>query len=298
MSKPISVLKPQGKEFESRRVFNPTVFVERDTIYMIYRAEGERTGSVFCLAHSNNAINFTRYKNNPILEPESKNDFEERGFEDERIAKFGDTYYLIYTGGMRTEIERYGGTIKTICLASSKDLIHWKKYGRVLYPKYAWETAQTKAGIIVPQKIRGKYWMYYLGEKESWHTSIGIAYSKDLLHWEQVLTKPVMKPRKEYWDSQGIEPGTCVVLDKGILIIYNGWDETTINKAGWALFSKEDPTKLIARCDSPIVSCLNNHVFATGLIKFGDEWSLYYGYADTWIERVVIDIDELLKRVE
>jgi predicted GH43/DUF377 family glycosyl hydrolase len=140
--------------------------------------------------------------------------------------------------------------------------------------------------------------MYYQGEAKPWHTKMGIACSEDLVHWEQVLDRPVMEPRSEYFDSQGTEPGCALVIPQGILVIYNGWNETTINNAGWALFSKEDPTKLIARCDSPIVSLPNRHVFATALVKFQDEWYLYWGADDRWIGGATVDIDQLLRQTK
>jgi len=86
-----------------------------------------------------------------------------------------------------------------------------------------------------------------------------------------------------------------VVIDQGILLIYNGWGEDNQNKAGWALFSREDPTKLIKRCKDPFISFPNDHVFATGLAEFNGKWFLYYGAADKWIESMTLDFKQLLK---
>jgi len=282
------VLKPQGAGFERDRVYNPTVIVEREIIYMIYRAEGKGTGTgAFGLAKSKDGMNFTRYDNNPIFLPE--NDFEKGGCEDPRIVKFKKTYYLFYVGNS----SRSPGKI---CLATSKDLIHWEKHGNILQPQQDWESKQIKAPAPVPQKIKGKYWMYYQGEREAWKTKMGLAYSEDLIHWTQASEEPVMKPREGYFDSWGVEPGGSVIVDEGILLIYAGWggDGTNRNQLGWVLFSKDDPGKIIARCDSPIVSLPNDHVFCDGLVKFKDKWHLYYGAADQWIEGVIVDFDEIL----
>lgn len=283
------ILEPKGEGFERDRVYNPTVILEEKTIYMIYRAEGEGTGTgVFGLAESKDGINFSRYKNNPILQAEY--DYEKGGVEDPRIVKFDNMYYLFYVG--------MDGKTKTpgnICLATSKDLIQWKKHGEILQPKNDWESSQIKAPAPVPQKINGRYWMYYLGEKEAWKTKMGIAYSKNKIHWSQVLGKPIMTPRKGYFDSKGVEPGTAVLINAGILLIYNGWDETNINKTGWVLFSKKDPTKLIKRCEEPIIHLPNDHVFAEGMVRFEKKWYLYYGAADKWIEGINIDFKKILR---
>jgi len=285
------ILYPQGEDFERDRVYNPAAIVKGDTIYMIYRAEGSGTGTgAFGLAESGDGLNFIRYDKNPIFVPEHK--FEKGGCEDPRIVKFEGIYYLFYAGNESK-------TPGNICLATSEDLIHWKKHGEILQPEYDWEEAQIKAPAPVPLKINGKYWMYYQGEREAWKAKIGLAYSEDLIHWTQALEKPVMIPRKGYFDSRGTEPGVAVVIDKGIFLIYNGWggDSTNINKAGWALFSKENPAELIARCSSPIISLPHDHVFAESLVKFENKWYLYYGVADKWIEGIIVDLEEILDEV-
>jgi predicted GH43/DUF377 family glycosyl hydrolase len=281
------ILMPKGKGFESERVYNPTTIAADDRIAMIYRAEpGTDKNSCLGLAFSSDGISFERYERNPILVPDEVYDY---FCEDPKVVKFGETYYLIYGGGEPSYVKQTPGNIR---LATSKDLIHWEKHGEILQPKYEWESGQIKAGVIVPQKINGKYWMYYQGEVKPWHTAMGLAYSEDLLQWNQ-LDRPVMEPRKDSWDSQGTEPGCAVVLPEGILVIYNGWDETTQNKGGWALFSKEDPSKLIARCDSPIVSLPDKHVFVTALVQFRDKWYLYWGANDEWINGAGVDLKAL-----
>jgi predicted GH43/DUF377 family glycosyl hydrolase len=289
ISKPI--LTPIGSGFEAERVYNPTTITDSGEIYLIYRAEGTDTGTgSFGLAKSWDGINFFRSEVNPIIIPSIP--YDEGGCEDPRVVKFGENYWLTYGGNDG------GKTPGNICLATSKDLVQWKKHGEIIQPKYEWEYSQIKAGAIVPQKINGKYWMYYQGEAKPWHTKMGIAYSEDLIHWEQALDMPVMEPRLGYFDSQGTEPGCAVAIPQGILVIYNGWNETTVNKAGWALFSKEDPTKLIARCDYPIVSLPNRHVFATALLKLQAQWYLYWGADDRWIDGAIIDMDQFLMEFE
>ncbi len=289
------ILTPTGNGFERDRVYNPTAIVERDTIYMIYRAEGKNTGAGFLgLAKSVDGINFTRYEKNPIMKTGQL--FDKFGCEDPRVVKFGDEYYLFYVGNDNKS------TAGNICMAISDDLIYWEKQGEILQPKMDWESKQIKAPAPIPQKINDKYWMYYQGEREAWRTKMGLAYSDDLIHWTPASGEPVMKPREGYFDSWGVEPGTAVIMDKKILLVYNGWggDGSNTNKTGWALFSREDPAKLIARCDSPIISLPHNHVFTEGLIRFNDKWLLYYGSADRWIEGIIIDfegiLDEALKK--
>jgi len=286
------ILTPAGNGFECERVYNPTVIVERDTIYMIYRAIGKNTGAGFLgLAKSVDGITFIRSEKNPIMKTDQP--FDKFGCEDPRVVKFGDEYYLFYAGN---DNKRTAGNI---CLAISDDLIHWEKQGEILQPKVDWESKQIKAPAPVPQKINGKYWLYYQGEKEAWKTQMGLSYSDDLINWMQASQEPVMNPREDHFDSWGVEPGVSVVMDEGILLIYAGWggDGTNRNQIGWVLFSIDDPGKILARCDSPIVSLPNDHVFCDGLVKFKGKRYIYYGAADQWIEGAIIDFEGILSEV-
>ena len=272
-----------SKGFQSRAVFNPTVINEEGRFWMLYRAEAEDglTGKIG-IAQSSDGLHFTPNPE-PVLSPDE--DFDRGGCEDPRVAKIGDTYFLFYVGNS----QKYH--VSNICLATSRDLFHWEKHGPVLEAREGtWDSGQLKAGVIVPEKIDGMYVMYFTGEARSWISAIGIAYSHDLYHWEEPLDQPVLLPRESYFDSKGIEPGpNPVVIDKGILLIYNGWGEDNIYKPGGVVFSKEKPAEVVIRTKEPLLNLSReygrkygtlNHCVAEGLIRDKDQWLLYYGAAD------------------
>jgi predicted GH43/DUF377 family glycosyl hydrolase len=249
--------------------------------YMLYRAEaGDGCTGRIGLAWSEDGLHFTRHSE-PVIAPE--HDYEERGCEDPRIVRFGDTYWLTYVGNG-------GAGPGNICLASSKDLFHWEKHGSILQPAKDWDSRQVKAGAILPEKVRGKYVMYFMGEARPWETAIGLAYSDDLLHWHEPLDGPVLLPRQGYFDSKGVEPGPPpLMLDEGILLVYCGWGEDRTYRPGWVLFSKEEPERVLARSEEPILEPaknwgeqfgLTNHVVAESLLRHEGRWWLYYGAAD------------------
>jgi predicted GH43/DUF377 family glycosyl hydrolase len=272
-----------GKGFTSKGIYNPTVIKEGKNFFMLFRAEGEDgvTGKIG-FARSYNGIQFKLHPE-PVIVPSA--DFDRFGCEDPRIVKFKDTYFLTYVGNSG----RYN--TGNICLATSKDLLHWEKHGSILQPKKRrWNSGQIKAGAILSEKINDKYIMYFMGEEKPWVTAIGIAYSEDLFHWYEPLDEPVVVPRKGYFDSQGIEPGPSpILLDEGILLIYNGWGKDSVYKPGGVLFSRDEPTKVTKRTENPLlVPSRNygeefgtgNHVVSEGLIIDGNRWLLYYGAAD------------------
>jgi beta-1,2-mannosidase len=286
---PNPIVSPQGDGFESAGTFNPAVVKEDGKFVMLYRAQDRKGTSSLGYATSDNGIHFVRRKE-PVLISETPYE-RGGGVEDPRLVKFGDTFYLTYTG--YNNVDGIGADKKDaqLCLATSTDLVHWQRQG-VLLPAYKgkWNVKWTKSGAIVPQKINGKYWMYFLADARGQDTQMGLAYSEDLLHWTEALDHPVLSSRPGLFDSQVVEPGPPPVLtSEGILLIYNGADDKNIYSTGWVLFDKKDPTKVLARAQEPIfsperewekVGQVPNVVFVEGLVRDGGRWLFYYGGAD------------------
>lgn len=276
------ILKPEGG-FSSKGLYNPSVWKEGDRFYLFFRGENEDglTGRIG-LATSEDGLHFI-CNEEPVIVPSEE--YDQGGCEDPRIVKLDETYYLLYVGNSG----RYH--VSNICIARSKDLTHWEKLGRVLTPKEgSWNSGQLKAGVILPERVNGYYVMYFMGEKEPWRTAIGIAYSENLMDWFEPIDKPIITPRFGYFDSQGVEPGpTPLIIEEGILLIYNGWGEDCLYKPGGILFSKGDPTLVLKRTKKPLLSLQRdygrefgklNHCVAEGLVREEDRWLLYYGAAD------------------
>ena len=271
------IITPQGDTWEAKDVFNPASWSDGETIYMFYRAE-DSTGigiwngeSVVGLATSSDGLNFERHPE-PIYRAVEEWELP-GGAEDPRIAKIDDTFWLTYTA--------YDGETARQALASSKDMFEWERHG-LIFPELGW----TKAGAIVPEKINGKYWMYF-GD-----TNIWVAHSEDLVNWTPI-EEPVMRPRPGMFDSGLIEPGpTPLITEHGILMLYNSADDNLVYRTGQALFDINDPTRLLKRSDDfflepdeelEVDGQIPNVVFIEGLSKLGDTWYLYFGMGDSGI---------------
>ena len=121
----------------------------------------------------------------------------------------------------------------------------------------------------------------------------GIAYSTDLITWTEALDQPVLPRRPGRFDSRVVEPGPPPILTPdGVLLIYNGADDRLVYRTGWALFDRNDPTRLLARSDQPLfepvtdwekVGQVPNVVFVEGLVVEPGRWLVYYGAADKYI---------------
>jgi len=280
----VPIISPTGDGWESAGTFNPAVVERGEKIVMLYRAQDKQGTSRLGYAVSVDGTHFTR-RDQPVLSPEAPYE-KEGGVEDPRLVKFGDTYYLTYTGYNRKDAQ--------LCLATSKDLIHWSRKG-VIVPanKGNWNVKWTKSGAIVPQKINGKYWMYFLGTSADGKDQAGLASSRDLLHWTEETKNPVLPVRPGHFDSRVAEPGPAPLVTNGdIMLIYNGADDNLVYRTGVAVFDWKNPSQLIWRSDQPIfapekdwekVGQVPDVVFVEGMILRANRWLLYYGGADKYV---------------
>jgi beta-1,2-mannosidase len=291
-SSAVPIISPQGEGFESAGTFNPAVVKKDGKFVMLYRAQDRNGTSSLGYATSEDGIRFVR-RPQPVMVAETPYE-KGGGVEDPRIVQIGNIYYLTYTG--YNNVDGVGPDHKDaqLCMATSSDLTDWKRVG-VIMPAYKgkWNVGWTKSGAIVPEKIHGKYWMYYLAESRNHKLEMGVAYSSDLLHWTDALDRPVLPSRPGVFDSQVVEPGPPPVMTRdGIFLIYNGADDNNVYATGWVLFDKNDPTKVLARAQQPLfapveewekVGQVPNVVFVEGLVRDRNRWLFYYGGADKYI---------------
>jgi len=278
------ILSPQGNTWESAGTFNPAVVFHDNKFVMLYRAQDSSGTSRLGYAESIDGLHFTR-RPDPILFPEAAYE-KDGGVEDPRLQKFGDAYYLTYTGYNKKDAQ--------LCLATSRDLIHWERKG-VILPAYKgnWNKGWTKSGAMAPEKINGKYWMYWLGTAGDKTDQMGLSWSTDLINWTEGTTTPVLPRRPGKFDSRVVEPGPPPILtDRGIVLVYNGADDRLVYRTAVAVFDRNDPRKLLYRSEKPIffpenewekVGQVPNVVFVEGMVQEKNRFLFYYGAADKYI---------------
>jgi predicted GH43/DUF377 family glycosyl hydrolase len=276
-------------------LFNPTAIRTGDKTVLLFRRQDRNHISRIGYAESADGLHF-KVRPEPVLSPEAAYE-KGGGLEDPRVVQINGTYYLTYTG--------YDLHSAQLCLATSTDLIHWQRKG-VIMPAYrgTWNTQWTKSGAIIPEKINGKWWMYYLGTRKDpdgqLRDYMGLASSGDLLHWKDATQKPVLDRRPGAFDSRVMEPGPAPMVTKaGILLLYNGADDHLVYGPGWVLFDRHDPTRVIARAERPFLAPtldwekegnVPNVIFLEGAVPKSNtrsmnelEFTGYYGAADKFI---------------
>ncbi len=309
-------------KWEESDVFNPAATVKDGKIYVLYRAEdnsatgiGKRTSRIG-IAESADGIRMKR-GDTPVMYPDRDNMKEYEwpgGCEDPRVSVTEDGLYVMAYTAWNRKVAR-------LCIATSRDLIHWKKHGpafakaydgrfKDLFCKSGSMVTAVKDGKLVLTRINGKYFMYW-GEH-----AVYAATSDDLTNWTPILDErgelaTVIKPRPGFFDSALTECGPPAVLtDKGIVLLYNGKNQTDDSKrdkrftggaycAGQILTDPENPMKVLRRLDVPFFrpmasfeksgQYVDGTVFIEGLVFFKGKWFLYYGCADSQVSVAIYD---------
>jgi len=144
---------------------------------------------------------------------------------------------------------------------------------------------------------------------------IVVATSVDLLAWK--LTEKVLLPtRPGMWDQGLVEPGPPPerLTDGNYFMVYNSAAKTNDDQyhAGWAILDGHDPTVVLHRSSTPILSYSDlacergnstkflcnvaNVVFVTGMkrAKAGaDEFVLFYGGADAVVGTALVRVERM-----
>jgi predicted GH43/DUF377 family glycosyl hydrolase len=242
------LLRP-ANDWSEFGVFNPTAIKTGNKTALLFRAQDRNHTSRIGYAESSGGLHFD-VRPEPVLSPETAYE-KGGGIEDPRVVRIKGTYFLTYTG--------YDLHAAQLCLATSTDLIHWQRKG-VILPAYrgTWNMQWTKSGAILPEKVNGKWWMYYLGTRKDpdgqARDYMGLASSTDLLHWKDATREPVLDRRPGAFDSRVMEPGPApTLIQPGILLLYNGADDHLVYGPGWVLFDRHDPSRVIARADRPFL---------------------------------------------
>jgi beta-1,4-mannooligosaccharide/beta-1,4-mannosyl-N-acetylglucosamine phosphorylase len=197
---------------------------------------------------------------------------------------------------MYTAYSEYGFRI---ALAKTDDFYHYERIALVSEPG-------NKDGILFPEKINGEYVRLDrpIGKEIG---SMWVSYSKNLVDWGK--SELLMTPRPGLWDSFRIGASVSPIkTEHGWLEIYHGVKRTTagpIYRIGTVLLDLEQPYKVIARCDKPVLSPredyerigdVGNVVFACGaVLENSGEIKVYYGAADTCVCVATTDFNELIE---
>ena len=271
------ILEKTDLEFENEGVLNPAVIREGDSVHLFYRAVKKGNHSSIGYCRLDGPLTIAERWDKPFMVPEFE--YELHGVEDPRIVKIDDIYYMTYTG--------YDGTNARGALATSKDLMHFKKQGLIVPPitfarfifllkseggvneKYYHDNKfynphadpekrvmlWDKNVVFFPRRIKGN--LVFLHRIRPGIQIVSVKSLKDLTKefWKNYFLKlqdhivldPVFAHESSYIGS-GCPP---IETEHGWLLIYHGAEETdrgiVYSACAAALLDLNNPARVIAR---------------------------------------------------
>jgi beta-1,2-mannobiose phosphorylase / 1,2-beta-oligomannan phosphorylase len=247
------LLRKTSNSFECEGVLNPGLIKVGGTIHMFYRAVTKDNYSTIGYCTLSSPLEVKDRHDAPLLIPQAEYEFQ--GLEDPRIVEIEDVFYLTYTA--------YDGINALGALATSTDLVHWKKHG-IIVPQITYEEFKhftesdgtvhekyvrfndyqkshekqdrkiflwDKNLIFFPRKIDNKFWFFHR-IKPDIQVVVSIEKLSDLTidfwqnyfsHFDEYI---VLSPKYQHevsYIGSGCPP---IETEAGWLIIYHGVHDT------------------------------------------------------------------------
>jgi len=276
------LLSKTDLEFENEAVLNPAAYRENDTVHLFYRAVRQGNYSSIGYCRLDGPLTVADRWNKPFMIPEFS--YESHGVEDPRIVKIDDTFYMTYTA--------YDGTNAQGALATSKDMVHFKKHGiivpNITYAEFVF-LAET-AGKVNVNYYRNQKFYYQEADSEKkillWDKNViffprriggNLVFLHRIRPGIQIVSVSSLKDlTKEYWKDYFLNLQDHIVLDPqyghelnyvgggcppietayGWLLIYHGAQETkkgiVYSACAASLLDINNPMKEIARLPYPL----------------------------------------------
>jgi len=278
------LLSKTDLEFENDGVLNPAVIRVDDNVHIFYRAVRQGNFSTIGYCRLDGPLTIVERWDKPFMIPEF--DYELKGLEDARIVKIDDLYYMTYTA--------YDGINAQGALATSKDLVHFKKHGVIVppitYAKFVY--LAEKAGKVNENYYRNHKFYYQESDPDEkmllWDKNVvffprRIKGNLVFLHRirpgiQLVSVKNLEDLTKEFWNEYFHDFDKHIVIDPlfehesnyigsgcppietehGWILIYHGVQDTdkglVYSACAAALLDLDDPRKEIARLSYPLFS--------------------------------------------
>lgn len=252
---------------------------------------GEATGIVAnrarLLAESNYTVRFkdgTSFSER-VLFPYSAS--ESNGIEDARFVKFdgdgnGERYFATYTA--------YDGREAFPQMVETRDFLTFR------FSTLNGSAVANKGLALFPRPIDGRYVM--LGRQDS--ENIHIMFSDDPYCWSE--SKVLLKPKYPWEFVQLGNCGSPIETEHGWLVLTHGVGAMRKYSIGVALLDLDDPSKVIARGERPLLGPQENEregyvpnvVYSCGGMKHGDYLILPYAVSDSACRFARVDLKGLL----
>jgi len=315
------ILEPEPKHWwESKAVFNPGAIYEDGKVHLVYRAIGDSDVSVLGYASSVDGFHIDERLDEPIYVP--REPFEGAGSvypklsyyeityvsgggmggcEDPRLTKIDDRVFMTYVA-----FDGYNPPRVALTSIHIGDFLarnwQWKKPVLISPPGVV-----DKNACILPERINRKYVIFH-----RIFPDILIDFVDDLdfdgtTRWLKGEFR--IPTRASYWNSRKVAAGPPPIKTKdGWLLIYHAVDDRDPfrYKIGAMLLDLEDPTRVLARSEEPILEPQARYenegwksgvIYPCGAVVVKDRLLIYYGGADKVVCVASAKLDEFLEQL-
>lgn len=187
------ILSPDPRTWEASYIAANGSALYCDTEYRYWYQAGPRAHPQIGLARSQDLRSWSK-EPSPVLPPGPLGSWDEDAVADPDVIRMGDWFYLYYLGQNRARVQALG-------VARSRDGVHWEKLhaNPILEPALPGTGSSDENGLGEPAvwQAGGAYWMLFTGRAANEVRTLGLARSKDGVHWTRLQTF-----RGAGWNSQ------------------------------------------------------------------------------------------------
>ncbi len=179
-------------DYEQKGVCAPGALVRDGKVHLFYQTYGNGPKDAICHAVSTDGLHFDRNPTNPIFRP-AINDWSCGRAIDAEVVLFNQQYFLYFaTRDPSYRIQQLGVAVAPATTHFNRE--DWKQVaveGPILKPELPWEGECIEGASVVQ---RGdELVMFYAGAYNNWPQQIGVARSRDGIHWRRMKPEPFLK---------------------------------------------------------------------------------------------------------
>ena len=290
-------------------VFNSGAIYLNGKYCLVCRVEGNDRKSFFAVAESPNGIDNFRFRDYPILLPDTCP--EETNVYDMRVTQHEDGWiYGVFCSESKDKTSAdLGAAVAAAGIVRTKDLEHWERLPNLVTKK----SPQQRNVCLHPEFVNGKYAFYTRPMDGFIETGsgggIGFGLCDDITNAviddEKIISKRIYHTITEAKNGAGATP---IKTDRGWIHISHGVRNTAAGLR-YVLYvyatALEDPSKVIAEpggvflvpLGSERTGDVSNVVFTNGAIEHDGTIYIYYASSDTRMHVATTTVEKLLDYV-
>ena len=183
------IIPAKGADYEQKGLCAPGALVKDGKVHLFYQTYGNGRLDAICHAVSEDGLHFERDVTNPIFRPSGA--WTCGRAIDAEVCEFKGKYYLYFaTRDADFKIQQVGVAVAPKDTDFSRGEWIQVADSAVLRPQLPWEKNCIEGASIA---VRGsKMYMFYAGAYNNEPQQIGVAMSKDGIHWTRLSDQPFL----------------------------------------------------------------------------------------------------------